>query len=166
MFEPPVSRARGDPSRQLKPITLKARQECSDRAKHDTRITPLSFGFFCLGASSFNGSRDLTNHPPVVRKFGGVMAGTRETSRFGGGPMVESFRVLQEDQEAIPQNCAKKKSTSTFADLRDQVYLTSSSVTTHSWSQKADWKHARSQSAGRLRLNFLHTTCIGSKQCS
>ena len=49
--------------------------------------------FLILEASSFNGSRDLTIHPPMVwkKEFGTVLADSRETSRFGDGPVAHSF---------------------------------------------------------------------------
>ena len=62
VLEPLASRARDDPSRQLKPETLKARQESSDRATPNMMYAShLSAScFLCLKASGFNGRRFLT----------------------------------------------------------------------------------------------------------
>ena len=60
VLEPPASRASGDSSRQPKPKTLNARQESSDKATPNMMcITSLIFGLLSLGASIFNGSRNL-----------------------------------------------------------------------------------------------------------
>ena len=82
MFEPPASRARRDPSRQLKPKTLQARQESSDTAH--------------LSASICSHSRSIRlQWQPRSNTSFRVMAATRETSRFGEGPMTHSCNYVR-----------------------------------------------------------------------
>ena len=88
VLEPPASRARSDPSGPR-----------NQNTKSHGGIESLSFDFvFILEASSFNGSRDLTNHHPwyEIKEFGRVMAATRETSRFGEDPIA----LLQDHPKA------------------------------------------------------------------
>ena len=68
VLELPHSRAIGDPSRQLKPETRKAVQQSSDRATPNMlRASHLSASVvLSLEAQSFNCSRDLAAHAPVV----------------------------------------------------------------------------------------------------
>ena len=143
--EPPGSQALRDHSRQLKTKTPQTRQEFCDRvtpimihAKH----LPAQF-FLILEASSFSGSRDLMLPPLLVcksrsRKRHGshATAALLNLSRLSGGSRSKTSNTSTSDSDSCAFDCGAR------SDQRDQLFQTSSSDSTHSWSQVRNhaWK--------------------------
>ena len=86
----PASRARSDPSRQLKPKTLKTHSgiKWQGNTKLDIRIKCLGFVLFSVSQASLAVDVIQFIHPMYEdREIGSVMTTMRETSRFSEGPV-------------------------------------------------------------------------------
>ena len=122
-----------------------------------------AFSWLILRASRFNGRRDHAVHPTWVWKiqqFGRVMAVTRETSRFSGGPKTEPFENIRRIRSRTP--LSRGRSPWSVGSFRRGRFVRSSLESSRPSRWLASWCDCTDQTKHYTSKQILqHCLCVG-----